>query len=269
MSGNTSKTMSSRLMTMKFMQRSAAKKVTSSPATPNGPPSKRARLSNGGSVHGTPDHEILQTALAEEEKKRQEASDKAAQYTGETKWVLSFQDPLKNKRQDTMTVRQAGFAELDADHGSEDEEEAEEVEDIRPIRMRFGGGVKKKADAFVPFVSADDSEGETDSSSEELDSDDPTAALIRETKRDMAAERRQARTSMDNSTPKRTLKPIDEDTDMSRMTSLSGGGGKPAGRDTRNMECFHCGQRGHARANCPKQSQSRGSSGRGRGRGRP
>jgi hypothetical protein len=124
------------------MQRSAAKNVAASPTTPNGPPSKKKRMSDGSAVAstpGTPDHEILQSALAAEEKKRQEALDKAAQYTGETKWVLSYHDPMDGKREDALDVRQAGFAELDADDSSEDDEEP-----ARPIRMQFGGGVKKK-----------------------------------------------------------------------------------------------------------------------------
>lgn len=120
------------------MQRAAAK---SSPSTPNGPPSKKARLSNGASAVGTSDHDIIQSGLDAEEAKRQAALDKAAQHAGETKWVLSFKDPLEGKRQDAMKVRQAGFAELDAEDEDEDDEE-----DVKPIRMQFGGGVKKKAD---------------------------------------------------------------------------------------------------------------------------
>ena len=119
------------------MQRSAAKNVASSPtATPSGPASKKVRLSNGGSVAS--DHQILQSALAEEAKKQQEAVDKAALHTGETKWVLSYTDPLEGKRGDALDVRRAGFAELDAeDSDEEDEEEAQ------PIRRQYGGGVKK------------------------------------------------------------------------------------------------------------------------------
>jgi hypothetical protein len=123
------------------MQRSAAKSTASSPSTPNGPPSKRVRLSSGGSAPGTPgtpDHEILQTALAAEEKKRQEALDKASQHTGETKWVLSFKDPLDGKRDDSLQVRHTGFAEIDAQGSSEEDEE-----EVRPIRKQFGGGVKR------------------------------------------------------------------------------------------------------------------------------
>lgn len=118
------------------MQRSAAKNVASSPTTPNGPASKKVRLSNGGSAAA--DQQILQSALAEEEKKQQEARDKAAQYTGETKWVLSYSDPLEGRRGDALSVRQAGFAELDAEDSEEDDDEP-----AQPIRKQYGGGVKK------------------------------------------------------------------------------------------------------------------------------
>jgi hypothetical protein len=121
------------------MQRAAAKSSPSSPSTPNGPPSKKSRLSNGTSAAITSDYEIIQAAQVAEEEKRQAALDKAAQHVGETKWVLSFKDPLEGKRQDSMNVRQAGFAEIDADDDSEEDEE-----ETRPIRMQFGGGVKKK-----------------------------------------------------------------------------------------------------------------------------
>lgn len=130
------------LTSAQFMQRSAAKKVSSEPATPDGPPSKRMRTSLGGSAASTPgapsDHEIMQSALAAEEQKREEALARAYEHTGETKWVLNYNDPYAGKRPPMMDVRQAGFAVIDADDDS-DEEEGD-----RPIRMKFGGGLKKK-----------------------------------------------------------------------------------------------------------------------------
>jgi len=253
------------------MQRSAAKNVASSPTTPNGPASKKVRLSNGGSVAS--DQQILQSALAEEEKKQQEARDKAAQYTGETKWVLSYTDPLEGKRGDALTVRQAGFAELDAEDSEDEDEEAPQ-----PIRRQYGGGVKKAAvcptgthsgealanDVQKPaFEKTEGSEGESESSSgDDYDSDDPTAELIRETKREMSSKKRESRRSLGDASS--LPRPINEDANLDRLTSLSGGR-KPAGRDMSGMECFKCGQKGHARADCP--NPGRGSAGRGRGRG--
>lgn len=234
-------------MTMKFMQRSAAKSTNSSPSTPHGPPAKKLRLSRGESAPGTPtsqDQEILRTALAEEERKQQEASDKAAQYSGETKWVLSFQEPLGDKQAESMHVRKAGFAELDAEDSSDEEDEDE----AKPTRMQFGGGVKK-TDTSVPLASAEDSEDETSSSEGEYDPDDPSAVLLDEMKREMADERRRsrkkARASMGDDSPRVAPKPVNEDMYVGNLTTLSGGlgGSRP-------------------------KSLPRGSIGRGKGRGR-
>ena len=114
------------------------------------------------------------------------------------------------------------------------------------------------------FEKVDGSEGETESSSEDdHDSDDPTAELIRETKREMSSKKRESRKSLGDVSPRGAPKPINEDANLDRLTSLSGSR-KPAGRDMSNMECFKCGQKGHAKADCP--NAGRGSAGRGRGR---
>jgi hypothetical protein len=120
------------------MQRGAAK-AASQPSTPTGPPSsKRVRLSNGGHTPGTPsDHEVIQAALAAEEKIRQEAVDKASEKAGETKWVLSFQDAKTGAGSGQLDVVQAGFAVIDAEDDSDEEEQ-------RPPRMQFGGGLPKE-----------------------------------------------------------------------------------------------------------------------------
>lgn len=275
MSGNTPKTMSKGLMGMKFMQRAAAKSSPSSPATSNGPPAKKARLSYGASAVGTSDQEIIQSGLDAEEAKRQAALDKAAQYAGETKWVLSFQDTLKGKRQDAMQVRHAGYAEIDAQDDSE--EDGEEEEDTRPVRMQFGGGVKK-ADTSVPMVKTDDSESDSESSSDDYDSDDAAADLIRQTKREMASEKRESkkkRANMGNSTLNGTLTRQNENRSLNGLTSISGGrrsgggGGGISGGSGRmnNVDCYKCGEKGHIAANCSNPSAPRGSAGRGNSKG--
>jgi len=215
---------------------------------------------------GTSDQEIIQSAVDAEEKKRQAALDKAAEHAGETKWVLSFKDPLEGKMPDAMEVRQVGFAEIDA------EDESEEEEDTRPLRMQFGGGVKK-AEAPVPFVKNEGSESESETSSDDYDSDDPAADLIRQTKREMAAESREKkkRASMGNDSQNGTPRRHREDENLGGLTSISGGrrsGGlsrPPPNMD--NIECFKCGQKGHMATSCSK-STPRGSAGRGRGKGR-
>ncbi|KAH7135015.1 hypothetical protein B0J11DRAFT_149557 [Dendryphion nanum] len=266
MASNTPKAMSSRLATMKFMQRSASKSVGSEPSTPNGPHSKRVRLSHGGSAPGTPttpsDHEVLQAALAAEEKKREDAIARAAEKAGETRWFLSFQDPRDGARKPGMNVIQAGFATIDAESDDNDEDE------LKPGRIQFGGGVKRED---TDGSSDDSDEPEDDSDTSEPDSDDPAAELIRQTQREYAAKTREAKKAHkksleDRPKPNSTL--IDEDMDLGGLTSLSGGlnGG---GRGTNNIECYSCGQKGHTRAQCPNPTRgSIGRGGRGGGRGR-
>jgi hypothetical protein len=82
------------------------------------------RNSLGGATPVTPsDAELIEAAMASEEKKRQQAVEKAARAAGETRWYLSFKDPDEiTKKPQGMTVVKAGWAELDAD-GSSDEGE--------------------------------------------------------------------------------------------------------------------------------------------------
>ncbi|OJJ79242.1 uncharacterized protein ASPGLDRAFT_40108 [Aspergillus glaucus CBS 516.65] len=89
------KTMSSRLMTMGFMQRSAAanKSRTSTEGTRT-PESKRTRLSTEASpepaAKPSSDLEAISAAIAAEEEKRREALSKQAAEAGDTEWVLDY-----------------------------------------------------------------------------------------------------------------------------------------------------------------------------------
>ncbi|KAF2652615.1 hypothetical protein K491DRAFT_718755 [Lophiostoma macrostomum CBS 122681] len=275
MAANTPKTMSSRLMTMKFMQRSAAKSA-SDPSTPDGRPSKRARLSNGTSAPNTPgtpsDHEAMQSALAAEERKRQEAIDKAVANSGETKWVLSYKD---NSRPQGMRVVHAGFAAIDAD------EDGSEEDEFAPPRMQFGGGVRKKKPEVVSTKEEGTSEDESDSDaatdSSDYDSDDPAAELIRQTKREAAAKDREVRKAQKKKAaaklPPKPPTAIADDLDFRKVISLSGSGSASGPAWRRDAECFNCGEKGHLKSDCPKPlerdySGRGGRGGRGRGSSR-
>ncbi|OOF89928.1 hypothetical protein ASPCADRAFT_212379 [Aspergillus carbonarius ITEM 5010] len=93
------KSMSSRLLTMKFMQRAAATNAAREASQPTSTdesklstPPKRQRLSTGPADSPTPrsDLDAISAALAEEEEKRKEALARQAQDSGDTEWVLDY-----------------------------------------------------------------------------------------------------------------------------------------------------------------------------------
>lgn len=94
--------MSSRLLTMKFMQRAAATAAANESQTPgsddNTPSPKRRRLSTEAESSGTPqsDLDAISAALNAEEQKRRDAVMRQAADAGESQWVLDI--PVANVR---------------------------------------------------------------------------------------------------------------------------------------------------------------------------
>ncbi|KAI9892437.1 MAG: hypothetical protein M1814_001394 [Vezdaea aestivalis] len=87
------KSMSSRLLTMKFMQRAAASSPAHSSFSTNDDPSPKRRKT---SAHSSPiatgsGLQAVQAALAEEEEKRQKALARQSEGFEETRWELSYQ----------------------------------------------------------------------------------------------------------------------------------------------------------------------------------
>lgn len=278
------------------MQRGAAKATASSgrstpnspntPGTPTGLSTKRVRLSAGGfAAAGPSDAEVLQQVLDEEERKRQEAIDRAAEKAGESKWVLSIPDEKRSAEEEgALKVSYAGFAVIDGGQEGDLEsgEELDSDDEGGNARLTFGGGVKRAKPGPQKGAAGDDEDSSDsddddseDSDSDEDDSDDATAEMIREARREARADKKVAKRRESGrvlSTPKRP-NIIDEDMDLRGLDSLSGGrpGGLSGGKGRSDMECFACGKKGHAKIDCPirsaKGTMQRRGSGRGRGRG--
>ncbi|OJD33006.1 zinc knuckle protein [Diplodia corticola] len=245
----TPKQASSRLLTMKFMQRAAASQSSpkESPSTPNGPPAKRQRTSAASSPATPSDLEAVNAAIAAEELKRTKAIDRAAAEAGETRWVLSFREPEKEARQmNPLRVMSAGYAALDNGDDSDEDDDAPQVG-----RMSFG---KKPA----PAKKDDDSESDEESSSESDEDEDPAAKMIREARKQAAREKRmeKKRAQMEKAAQlaqeRRNKSPHVK---LNKLTSISNSGS--GGSQNSNMECFACGKKGHARADCPNRKKRR------------
>lgn len=150
---STPKTMSSRLMTMKFMQRGAASE-SNSPTTPrsdNEGSAKRRKVSHvsAKSSPSTPiyDQKAVQAALEEEERKRQAAIEKRALELGDSRWVLDASLPTTGASSHSLlNIVQVGFAQIDSTVAPGDRaDNTEEAEPTPPSNLRRYNMHKSKA----------------------------------------------------------------------------------------------------------------------------
>jgi hypothetical protein len=117
---NTPKSMSSRLLTMKFMQRAAISpsSPTTSPSAPQVAEhsSKRRKISQAttdkNSAEPVIDRQAIQDALDEGERKRQEALVRQAAELGDARWVLDLPNTQPSSA-GTLNVVQVGYAQID------------------------------------------------------------------------------------------------------------------------------------------------------------
>lgn len=112
--------MSSRLLTMKFMQRAAASSPVSSPSTPDLPSIKRRKTGDASpgafEVDALVDQRAVEVALANEEALRQAALDRAGAEAGDTRWILNFKQDegtATEHSKPSYQIIQTGFAAID------------------------------------------------------------------------------------------------------------------------------------------------------------
>ena len=123
--------MSSRLLTMKFMQRSAASASSPPSNTTDGRASKRQRLDPGESTRReNVELQAVQAALAAEEAKRLEVLERQAADAGETKWVLNL--PRQDIERIGFTIVNAGYGTIDSSGSYLQDGENEAIPAQRP-----------------------------------------------------------------------------------------------------------------------------------------
>ncbi|KAA6409027.1 MAG: hypothetical protein FRX48_07371 [Lasallia pustulata] len=260
------KTMSSRLMTMKFMQRAAASSAIPSPQTPDHPSAKRRKLSNASSpATSSADLQAIQAALAADEAKRSEAIDRQAAEAGETKWVLSVRDEgraINSHAAGNLRVVTNGYVDIDCVRGMEMHGE----EPWRPLMVgrrsfgKFNRALEKRQGGNEDTSSSSDDEPPEANNEEEDedDSDDPAGmrALIKASKEE-ALQRAKAELKA-RKKAKLAERRKSKEVKLNKLSSISGGGNLGGGGNS-NMECFSCGQKGHGKKDCPqRQRRKRG-----------
>ncbi|KFY98057.1 hypothetical protein V498_01698 [Pseudogymnoascus sp. VKM F-4517 (FW-2822)] len=268
MAGKPPKAMSSRLLTMKFMQRAAASSPLSSPSTPDQPSAKRQKTRAddsplaGFDVNALANQKAIESALASEEAKRQIALDKQASEAGDTRWVLNFEQNGSDKGpgRGNLKIQQASFSAIDRDSAATPRVfyQAVETSDnaIFAGRRSFGKFNRKLEKLQDPEGDdSDDSDSDDDGEPEDAedsnsDDDDPTSQLMK-TARDEAAKKLKAERKSKRKAEKAELLRLSEirkkkNVKLNNLTSISGGNGASKGT------CYKCGETGHFLADCPK-----------------
>ncbi|KAI0847972.1 hypothetical protein F5Y00DRAFT_240215 [Daldinia vernicosa] len=271
------KSMSSRLLTMKFMQRAAVaspSSPSSTTPTPDEQSSKRRKVShipaNRDNIDSLAhiDQAAVQAAIADEERKRQEAVVQNAAKLGDAHWVLDIPEKTTNSNrgiQTPLNVVQVGFAQIDSpidtsDAAGSDDFESTDASHIRtPMIRRYNMDNKKVSK---------DSESESDDSSSGSDSDNSSDDNGRgrnsygqksegrsgssrpALKSKRSAEQIKAKQFAEKRRKKEVkLNGIKSSPASGGPLSISSGGGTSQ-RQPMDFTCHRCGRQGHKIAQC-------------------
>ncbi|KAF6817120.1 zinc knuckle [Colletotrichum sojae] len=265
---------SSRLLTMKFMQRAAA---TGSPAesSPEEPSSKRRKFQNSpltGDFHSF-DQAAVQAALKAQEAKRLSALEKSRAELADTHWVLdgAVGESKNGGASAPPNIVYVGYAEIDGAAGSDESETAQPVG-----RKRIGNFESKNAKTVAQKSGAaeDDSSdsGSSSDSDESSDDEGPSSggndtpsSKSKSKKGECLSSAGQGRTRV-NLKPQKSAESLKarefqdkrrkKEVKLNQLSSISGAGGFSSpgtDRPQAAFTCHNCGKAGHKMAECPKQ----------------
>ncbi|KAI0434068.1 hypothetical protein F5Y09DRAFT_4810 [Xylaria sp. FL1042] len=279
-SPGTPKTMSSRLLTMKFMQRAAAASPPSTPSTPtsNDQSNKRRKVAHNTTPHQDVDTLVnqaaIQAAIAEEEKKVESALLKRAEELGDARWVLNVPEQAKgHTAQAPLNVVRVGFAQIDSSDSVQNETDtARALHESVPALRRYN--MDKKKTSHKPQNSSSDSslssESDSDSDSDDSSSEETSGRQsfgsnpqIKATAQSMSRPTPRSKKSVEQLkamqfAEKRRKKEVKLNNPKGAITSISSGGG-PSPRQPVSLTCYRCGQPGHRAVDCkkPRSRQAR------------
>lgn len=238
---------SSRLLSMKFMQRAAAETPPSSVESS----SKRRKLSHADSLADDPFSQAnVQAALQEVESKRAAAVERRAAEMQEARWVIDAPAVGAGARggKRPLNVVYVGYGDIDRAERAGEQEEEGEGEDKAQSGRRVTGNYKRKeekeseASLRSPYrkclgLTVSQAKNAEDSYSEEGETSDSASDTPRKKKKKGDA-------------PDKRKKEVK----LNRLVSISGGGGGQSSGPSKSMKCYGCGGEGHkaSSSECPK-----------------
>ncbi|KAK6842611.1 hypothetical protein PG995_001631 [Apiospora arundinis] len=275
------KAMSSRLLTMKFMQRAAASAPTTPTASPKGEEqsSKRRKVSHESTANAPVDfmvnQQAVQAAIDEGEKKREEAIVKHAAELGDARWVLDVPDSPFNSLYQVkapLNVVQVGYAQIDSPDATEHDTDSlgDSLEKGHLLRRYNMDKKTVKAESSDSDASSDDDGQDSGSDDDSSEDDGPgrksygsqkspatprpeiqsKRSAEREKARELAEKRRKKEVKLNSTKPR----------PGAGLASISSGGGISSGArqgqpaaGSPSFKCHNCGKAGHSFKSCPNK----------------
>ncbi|KAG9246959.1 hypothetical protein BJ878DRAFT_532895 [Calycina marina] len=264
----TPKAMSSRLLTMKFMQRAAASTLSSPATQVEEEPAPKRRKKNPDrpcfNVDELANKRAVEKAIAEEEAKRQAALEKEGAAAGDTHWVLNFEDQKDVAVSKHLSLRVVSTRSASIEVGTPqqvkmtDEDDSSGERSVMIGRRSFGRFNKKLEKQMDPTLksSSDESEEEGEKGSDGSDfsdGDNSVDEMIRATQKEAvvrAKKEQRVKQKATKAAGKRMSKERREkEVNLNGLVSLSG---RAPSRPV--LECYSCGGP-HRRQDCHKQKR--------------
>ncbi|KAH7329237.1 hypothetical protein B0I35DRAFT_39950 [Stachybotrys elegans] len=250
MAPETPRGVSSRLLTMKFMQRAAASASSAGSPDSTTPSSKKRKLDHSpaeGRINLNIDQASIQAALDEQEATRQAALKKHS--TEDTQWVLntSLGGSKKSKAAATpFNIVYVGYGGVDSASNSDDDEPTEIG---RTTTKGYKAAPEKTSKQKESESSEESSDDEDDARPGRKRSQGGQGAASSERSRSRSKSRKSASSSIANELRnKRKQKEVS----LNKLTSISSAGSTPrSSSNSKDVTCYKCQQQGHRMQDCP------------------